>query len=680
MSIDLNQCDQACFGCIKSYKSKHSVKKDQKFEIECGGIPKDFIPLSVLSSIHPDEHQSAQAMLDPVTWAAHSLDWHCLDPDGSVWRRKNPEEYWKWVEANAGTSIFGKSRYHRPYQADMLRCTSKRKVFRVGRQAGKTESLVISILFHMFTKPGLPDHEGFKVIVITPYQSQIDVIFDRLNQLIVTSPLLKNSIKRSVKAPVYTIQLYNGSLVRGFTAGTKSGNNAAAVRGQHGHMLVFDEADYLVAADMEAAYSVITNHPDATVWMSSTPSGKRETFFKMCMSKTWKEFHLPSMVNPMWNPKLEAMFRESLTQIGYKHEILAEFGEQEEGVFQNNYVQAARKHFKYGQYAYHHRWRYTVGVDWNDTKNGTTIAVMGLDPDRNKFVLVDRHIVSREGWTQLSACEKIAEVNRLWKPMAIYLDSGYGGTQYEVLRKFGYDSLRDPVKGPVHPDSRLPHVLKQYDFGSRVETRDIFSGTPMKKDAKPFLVESTVRRFETSDIEIPESDVSLEGQLLGYVIDRITPTGRPVYRASDETVGDHLLDAVMLSIVAFVLEASPIGKPNYGNGILFSGYFGQRMDPPIHQGDTVIKPDTKHKHKEERDGHRPDARALPEQQSLFKQRDLPAANTQRGSNRVGLWAWPGFGHDAPKPKVRTLSEAENDARRKLGIAPLRAGKPRRKNI
>lgn len=1052
MAINLNDCNQLCFGCIKKYKKKHDIKTGESFEVDCKGIPAEYVPSEILSTFSESDKDSATALFDPVTWAAKTLDWHCIDPDGSVWKRKNPEEYYEWIEKHPGEPILNKSRYHRPYQAELLRCTSPQIVSRIGRQAGKTESLIIKILYNLFTKPGRGQDEGFKIILITPFQAQIDLIFERLNTLIKSSTLTQNSIKRSVKAPVYTLELHNSSLVRGFsciagtrivtkngivpieqittkdlvlskntnnileflpvsyvfapnykdvfkvilndghtvtvsndhpfwtkngwkklkelkagdqvasvndyhfdnsinevddlsylfglilgdgnitnctladggprftsknpliqksfedvlarlnidyrfqfhskteskeytvrkrtfvkntrpqdrpltslsnliykyrlngcssfnkfiplellngnasvrlgllkglletdgfllssgeigfcsvskelayqvgellntfgirstirlkkqkgkkipinteqrivscnydlyelnirskiyvkkllnlidlsnkkntfakcfnsvadinqtiesdisfskirsieflgkdttydisvgdgtnnfiangillhnTAGTKSGGNADSVRGQTGHMLIFDEADYLAAGDIDSSLAIITNNPGSTVWMSSTPTGRRERFYQTCLSRQWKEFHYPSHANPMFGEQMDKIFKEQLTAIGYRHEILAEFGEQEEGVFQNSYVQAARYPFEYRQYQYNRSWLYTVGVDWNDTKNGTTIAVLGLDPSRNKFVLVDKYIVSREGWTQLTACQKIAEVNRLWKPMSIYVDAGFGSTQYEVLRKFGFDALGDPTKGPMHPDAKIPYVLKQYDFGSRIDTRDIFTGLPMKKEAKPFLVESAMRRFEAQDIEIPESDEDLEKQLLSYVIDRITPTGRPVYKASDESIGDHFLDAVMLSIVAFVLESTPIGKPRMDSSIAFTGYFGEGKSNILEDGGLVIRPDVKQKTTEEKNRHRPDSRSIGEEKtSLLKsQKELPANHVSRDT-KPGIWNWNGFLRDEPKPKTRTLSEAEADARKRQGLSPLRGSKPRRKNI
>lgn len=677
--LDLNQCTEDCFTCIKKYKKKHTLRKGQEFEIRCRGIPKKYVEDNFSST----DKKTAETILDPVTWAAETLDWHCFDPDGEIWKRKNPDEYYQWIEENPGVDIFGRSRYHRPYQAEALRCTSKRKVFRMGRQIGKTEVLVVSILYNIFTKPGLTEDEGFIVIIITPYQAQIDLIFTRLKKLIRSSPLTQNSIRRDVKAPIYTVELHNNSICRGFTAGTKSGGNAEAVRGQTGNMLVFDEADYLSAGDMDAAMSIITNYPNATLWMSSTPSGKRERFYSTCLSRRFKEYHYPSQSNPMWNKHLEADFREQLTDIGYRHEVLADFGEQEEGVFQNVYIQTAKADYKYGDIPYYHTWTYSLGVDWNDTANGTTINVLGFDPTRNKFVIVDRKVVSREGWTQIDAMSKIAELNRIWRPMAIYIDAGHGGTQWELLRKFGFDSLIDPKKGPSHPDARLRNIVKKYDFGSKVETRDPFTKQKINKPAKPFLVESTVRRFEAGDIEFPETDIDLENQLLGYIIDRVTQSGVPVYKAGNETAGDHALDALMLSVLAFVLEISPIGNPKFEIGLTFSGQFGQKIQPEIYQGDTVIygnKPKENFKYERHRTKPDGDRDRMTNNTKLIGGDNTLPANHINYESKVGIWSWPGFMKDSPRPKVRTLDESIGEAKRKIGLSPKRGSRPSRRNI
>jgi len=1018
--VDLNLCSGDCLNCVKAYKKKHSASKGEGWKISCKGIPKDYLSEALQAGLSEETTDAMLTIVDPVRWAAENLDWHCIDPDSEIWKRKNPEEYYSWIADHPGEDISGHSRYHRPYQATMLLCSAKRKVFRIGRQCieenefvytpkglirvkdikendtilggqvtdlysfediiykitfqngitlkvnkehpffvkgkgwiklkdlelkdqveflpsetlleengdispdqakllgyilsdgyfadkqsvkftnnniyylseverlatqlfptlnphrlpkgngfdtylitkcgtnlpnplaiylkevgvfhkdtfgqiltakkesieafistyfngdgylwhykrperkngyrseigfaigisekkakefqyllwklgigsivkkewmlkstcpfyrvlvsrkedqlkllefldpskypekfishreilnkignkrnskqdknfstitsikkvgtgivygwettsheiisycgmrthncGKSESICVSILFNMFTKPGKAEDQGFNVILITPYQTQIDLIFKRLNELLEGNPDLHNSIKRAVKAPNYTLTLHNGSEIKGFTAGTKSGNNAGAVRGQHGDMLIFDEADLLCASDIDAALSIVTNQPNATIWMSSTPTGKREKFFHNCFSKAYKEFHYPSQANPMWNSELEATFKEGLTALGYKHEILADFGEQEEGVFQNSYVQAAKGKFGYRSLPWKENWIYTMGVDWNDVKNGTTIAITGYDPVANHFYIVDKAIVSKEGWNQSAACEKIRDMNRFWRPTAIYLDRGFGGYQWEVLKKEGFDALSDPKRGPNHPDSALRNV-KQYDFGSKVEIHDLFTKQPIQKAAKPFLVENAVRRFETRSISFPESDTSLEAQLSGYVIDHISINGNPTYKANEETVGDHLLDAVMLSLIAFTLTKTPFGKPTIDMSIAFAGKFGQKIDVDLQDGGTVYKSDKKVNPNED---HKPSLTRTEGLQGnnriiASSEKQMPGNHLNNDLNSVKLWSYPGWEKDAKRPQARPFSQW-------AGSKLNHSSKPRRKNI
>lgn len=623
MPLNILQSDPACHTCLKSYAKKHDFKPGDKFEIDCIGIPKEYVSDLAIAQLPAGSNPAI--LLDPVQWAAEVLDWHCLDPDGDVWARKNPQEYADQMVKRPDRQ----SKYHRPYQATMLRCSAKYKIFRIGRQAGKTETLVVSMLFHMFT------NSKFHIVLITPFQSQIDLIFKRLEDLIQSNPTLQNSVRRSVKAPQYTVELHNGSQIKGFTAGTKSGNGAAAARGQAASMLVFDEADYLDRADLDAAMSIITNYPEATVWMSSTPTGRREKFYETSFDREWKEYFFPSHVNPNWNEKLEKFFRKNLTSIGYKHEVLAEFGEQEEGVFQASYVDRAVENYSYGEMYPNSNCIYSIGVDWNSPKVGTTIYVTGFDRTTNTFRVVEHACVQRDQWTQMEAMKKIIELHRKWKPFAVYVDQGYGAVQIEYMRKFGYDARIDPERGPNHIDSKLVRTIKAFDFGSAVEIRDPFTKELRKKPAKGFLVENAVRRFETGDIKIPKEDEQLKRELLGYIIKHVTVTGQVVYTTLDDAIGDHNLDALMLSLVGFTLEKSAIGKVLLNEKIHFTPVDGMtdKDAPPLPKSERVAiarqqAPETRTGWK----GNSPD-------------NALPVAAQQP----TKLWSDPGWAHDGPKP-------------------------------
>jgi hypothetical protein len=667
---NLNFCDKECYGCIKDYKSKHDLKAGEKFKISCSGIPKEYISKELLNTLPEEEVKTALSIVDPVTWAAINLDWHCSDPNGEIWKRKDPQEYETWRQENPGVSIYKKSRYHRPYQQTMLRCKSKSKVFRAGRQIGKTESLCVSILFHIFTKPGKPEKEGFTVAVITPYISQIELIFKRLNELIDSNPSLSNSVQQTTKSPNHKIVLTNQSMVIGYTAGTKSGGHADSARGGHCDMLVYDESDLLAREDIDSTLAMITNYPNATVWMSSTPTGKRERFFENCNSRFWKEFHYPSCINPLWTKELEDKYKEQMTTLGYQHDIEANFGEQEQGVFQNAYVQEALDDYEYQSIPWHYDWVYTIGVDWNDVANGTNIYVIGYNPHNNHFYGVDCSVVSKAGWTQSLACERVIELNRIWKPSAIYIDKGFGHMQDEVLRKYGWDALIDPQRGATHPDSRLRDVVKQYEFGSTIEVHDFFTKQPIKKPAKPFLVENAVRRFETKLFSFPKSDKHLISQLGGYVIDHVSSTGAPVYKAKNKEAGDHMLDAMMLALVGFTLEKTPLGHPIYTTKIAFAPRFGEGdKNKKVFEDEAavIIKDDKPRDIKKQYYPEMKRTEGISQDFSIIKKSSgLPGNNVNIKRNESNLWAWDGFMSDRPRP-------VSNGFNRK-------PGRPTRKNI
>lgn len=111
------------------------------------------------------------------------------------------------------------------YQVQMLRDKSLRKVYRCGRRTGKSEVMVIEALFNACTK------KNYRVLLVTPYENQIRLLFLRLNELRNSSPLLNSMVTSATKNP-FKMEFSNGSLIMGFTTGASSGNSGASIRGQ----------------------------------------------------------------------------------------------------------------------------------------------------------------------------------------------------------------------------------------------------------------------------------------------------------------------------------------------------------------------------------------------------------------------------------------------------------------
>lgn len=140
-------------------------------------------------------------MKDPVLWAKAFI----------VARNPVNGKYEPWIA--------------RDYQAECLRNRDVRKVYRMGRRLGKTEIMVIEALWLVCT------HKNFRVLFITPYENQVELIFRRMREILADSPLLKREISKIKNSP-YTVEFNNGSVILGFTTGASSGSGAASVRGQ----------------------------------------------------------------------------------------------------------------------------------------------------------------------------------------------------------------------------------------------------------------------------------------------------------------------------------------------------------------------------------------------------------------------------------------------------------------
>jgi hypothetical protein len=105
----------------------------------------------------------------------------------------------------------------RVYQILILRDPSLRKVLRAGRRLGKTFSLAIQLLHYSYT------HKDGRSLVIAPMKTQVELIYQEILRISSKNEVVMNSISRKVTSPQFMIQFSNGSTIRFFTSGMKSG-------------------------------------------------------------------------------------------------------------------------------------------------------------------------------------------------------------------------------------------------------------------------------------------------------------------------------------------------------------------------------------------------------------------------------------------------------------------------
>lgn len=552
-----NELHPLCKECIKSHKD-WKLRGGKVFHVDRTGK----IETHICNLIHEEMHISETAkktlgeddiafanfLYNPILWSKTELSWTA-----------------RW------------------YQELMLKCSAYRKVSRMGRRVGKSEVISVKMLHYAYT------NENVTVLVIAPYKNQVGLIFDKLDTLMSKSDSLKSSIKRNTKNP-YRIEFYNGSKILGFTSGTRTGSKSAGIRGQDAHMILIDEADYLGPSDFEVILAIQASRPDVHIWASSTPTGKRDMFWRFCTEGElgYKEFHFPSSASPSWSIQTERLERAQYSESGYAHEFEAEFGDIAEGVFLRKYVDQSLENYEIDKVKRNGDSLYTMGVDWNTAGNGTVIIVTEwnkkFNDGKGAFKVVCKRIINQEEFTQVRSCEEIISLSEKWNPEYIYVDQGYGSTQIEMLRKYGLE----------HPKSGMANKVKGIYFGDKMEIRDPVTKQIVKKHMKPFIVNIAARRMEDGQIILPDSEDiknGLVGQIRDYTVIRTTAFGQPVY--SDDN--DHSLVAWMLSILAATMEFSDITKQNRAVNIGLAGKFGEKVS-----GDFVINKKKVEEEKRER--------------------------------------------------------------------------------
>lgn len=485
----------------------------------------------------------------------------------------------------------------RDYQTPILyECkNSRRLVMRLGRRLGKTECQCISILWHGFAQPNAKHGDPnftYNILVLAPYEKQIDLIYKRLNELIDNSPMYTSLIK---KRKQHYIELNNGCTILGLTLGASSGEGSST-RGQKASLIMLDEVDYMGTKPISNVMNIANEDPGRIkVIASSTPSGKHEEFYHWCMGATktykpkqedvenfkftgyevetkdrgngWVQVYSPSTVNktileinPDTNQTYLQDIKDQLSELRFEQEVMANFGNQELGVYKHEYIDEAialglkRNHKYWEEYTSTEKANFfttrfskilIAAVDWDisqATPNILCLCYDKLDKDVNGdinpiFKVLFRVDIPRTEFTLDDAVKKIIELNKEFNFDHIIMDRGMGDMQLEVVKRYGLE----------HPDTGLHLKTEGIYFGSKVDVRDPYTNEIINVDFKPFMVNNSVRVFERGFIMLNERDKVLTRQLNAYKIENISTTGRPVYSSEDE----HSVDTLNLALYKF---------------------------------------------------------------------------------------------------------------------------------
>lgn len=442
------------------------------------------------------------------------------------------------------------------YQTMILRCSAKNKSIRAGRRIGKTFSIAMKVIHKIATSP-----EPIEVLVGAPQITMIDEIRQTIEALCDNLDI-PNFIRSIKNQPILQIKFFNGSLLKGITAGT----DGKSARGKKAHIIWLDEVDFIATKAMDAIKGVQLDNPDVEMIYTSTPIGEGNLYRFSKMDIT-KEFHYPTFANPYYTDEMHATISD-LSDVAYAQEILGIFGVDADGVFSPGLIAKAEELFIDDlftkDFVLNNRERFIlfIGVDWNHDNNGTRIIVVAFDKELGVFFKVEGFRIAKLQMTQSLAIRKVVEVNREYNADHILCDEGFGTAQISELRLKGEEQYGKVA--PNHPDIKLVDTVS-VNFASTVTITDPVTKKPLKRNTKQYMVEYAQKTLEDGKLALSsDNDSELMAQMKNYHIASKGMRGN-VYKPKDKKIGDHDLDAFMLAL--------------YGFEMFYSGFIKQQVSP-----------------------------------------------------------------------------------------------------
>ena len=225
----------------------------------------------------------------------------------------------------------------------------------------------------------------------------------------------------------------------------QDGSGGGTMRGKSADVVYLDEMDMIPEEILDKVIMpILATTPDTMLMATSTPIGKKGKFHNWCLERDdFKEDYLPSTVIPHWEQIKEEILRDA-TRESFYAEYMAEFIDDEDGVFKVEWVQNARVDYLYEdtsnlsllarKFGFERISKpiIAIGIDWNKNA-GTEYYVSGYFPEYGMWIGLDSVNVPASEFSAKRWIKELVNLNYRWKPSYIYADEGYGTLLLKML-------------------------------------------------------------------------------------------------------------------------------------------------------------------------------------------------------------------------------------------------------
>ncbi len=309
-------------------------------------------------------------------------------------------------------------------QARFLEDHSPVKVAACGRRWGKSTAAALDLI-HMAAVGDL-QQEPTRQMIVAPTADQATIIADEVESLLLRSPLA-GLVQQVVHSPFPEVTLVGGSIIMARSAQ----NEGKYLRGRGMHRVVVDECAFISERTLQEAILPLLADTAGQLVLISTPFG-RNHFWEWFMrgqsgEPACRSYQFPSHLNPHISCAFIEAQRETMTEVQFRAEWLAEFLEDQSTVFRWSLIERAARGVLADPIPGR---RYAIG--WDPAKYHDRSAVMVVDVTEPHRCLVACEAL--EGRDYARQIARVANLARSYYGASVLMDCTGNAALLEQLK------------------------------------------------------------------------------------------------------------------------------------------------------------------------------------------------------------------------------------------------------
>jgi len=315
-----------------------------------------------------------------------------------------------------------------PYQAELLRCQSKRIVACWARQTGKTTAIAVKVIHHAFT------NANTTTLIVSRGLRQSMIMFGVIEHFVLAHSVLRRSVVKSTRT---SIQLRNGSQIIALPCGP----DGASLRGYTADLAILDEAAFMPEDVIASVIFPMLATTNGAAVMLSTPWGRDHIFYRSFKNPNYWSQHVRGEECPRISKEFLDEQRRDIGDLRYRMEYEAEFVEDENSFFKQDLIRECVEDYDLiddeqikaeGKIA----GNYFLGADFGKRVDYSVVALLkGEENERLRMVFLKQFALGTP-YTEVVAF--IQRLNQKFDVMKGFVDqSAVGESLVEEIKEFG---------------------------------------------------------------------------------------------------------------------------------------------------------------------------------------------------------------------------------------------------